>query len=67
MKICGSQNQNENAILQGAGRHDTFFLNAGVFWLTEQTYHTWSNSSVRTTCPLSPKTPGAFADQLPLR
>jgi hypothetical protein len=24
--------------LQGAGRHDAFFLNAGVFWLTEQTY-----------------------------
>jgi hypothetical protein len=37
MKICGSQNQNGNAIFQGAGRHDAFLFNAGVFWLTEQT------------------------------
>jgi hypothetical protein len=34
---------------------------------TEPTYHISSNSSVRTTCPLSPKTPRAFADQAPLR
>ena len=44
MKICGSQNQNGNAILQGAVRHDAFFLN-GVFWLRNG--HTTSGATRR--------------------
>jgi hypothetical protein len=59
MKICGPQNQNGNAILQGAGSHDAFFLN-GVFWHTEQTYHTLEQLAGPNNLPVVAENAGSF-------